>query len=123
MVARLASAALGVWLMAAPAVLGYGDPARTADRIAGPVVFALGFVGAWPVMRSLRRAELVAGVWLVLAPWVLGYNAVPFINGSIAGLLLAALSFAGGETGRSFGGGWSAVSGRRERRPGEGPLV
>lgn len=34
---RLANVAVGIWLMAAPAVLAYGDKAAINDRIVGPV--------------------------------------------------------------------------------------
>ncbi len=113
--ARLLSAALGAWLMAAPGVLGYGGPAGVGDHVVGPIVVASAIVAAWPVMRPLRWVGLVAGVWLLAAPFVLGYAAAPRINDLVAGILLALLSFMGGRTEKSFGGGWSSLLERTGR--------
>jgi len=114
---RIASVAAGVWLMAAPAVLGYGDPARTADRIVGPLTAAVAFVAIWEVMRGLRWGTLPFGVWLVGAPWILGYGDRASANSVLAGLVLVALAFIGGRTRQRFGGGWSALfAGAQARR-------
>ncbi len=109
--ARLAGAVFGVWLMAAPAVLGYAGTAAVNQRVVGPAVLGASFVAIWPLMRSLRRIEFVAGVWLVVSSPFFGSAAAPKINGVAAGLLLVALSFLGGATGERFGGGWSSLLG------------
>src|SRR5215218_5792753 len=75
-----------------PAVLGYGDPARTNDRILGPIVAGLAFVAIWPVMRPLRWVDLLVGAWLFAAPWLLGYGTGPAINSLVVGLLLMVLA-------------------------------
>jgi hypothetical protein len=49
---RLLTVAVGIWLMAAPAVLGYAGTPATSDRIAGPVVAAIGIVAASTVTRG-----------------------------------------------------------------------
>ena len=36
MLAQLINAMLGIWLMAAPTILGYGGPARPNHQIVGP---------------------------------------------------------------------------------------
>jgi len=114
---RLASVAAGVWLMAAPAVLGYGDPARTADRIVGPLAAAVAFVAVWEVMRGFRWGNLLFAAWLVSAPWLLGYGEGATANSVVVGLLLLALAFVGGRTRQRFGGGWAALlAGSRARR-------
>ena len=111
---RIASFLLGVWLMVAPAVLAYADPAaRTNDRLVGPIVFGFAFVAAWQLMRPLRWIGLIAGLWLLAAPWILGYGTAPTIDSTIVGLLLAVLAFLGAKTGRRFGGGWASLL-RRE---------
>jgi hypothetical protein len=115
--ARLVSTVLGVWLMAAPAVLDYGDPARTADRIAGPLVAAFAFVAVWEVLRELRWVVAVLAVWLLAAPWVLGYAMVPTLNEVVVGVLLLALSFVRGPRRERFGGGWAALARGRAPRP------
>jgi hypothetical protein len=65
--ARLLSAALGAWLMAAPDVLGYGGIAGLDDHVVGPIVVGSAVVAAWPVMSPLRWVGLVVGVWLLVA--------------------------------------------------------
>ena len=60
---RLVSIALGAWLMAAPALLDYGDPARTSDRIVGPLsavwylVFMIPFFLFVPDIRQKRAHD------------------------------------------------------------------
>ncbi len=107
--ARLGSAALGIWLMLAPAVLGYGGDARTHDRIVGPLVTAFAIVAIWEVMRPLRRVNQGLGVWLLAAPWVLGYGLVGLLDSMIVGGLLIALAQVEGQVKGRFGGGWSAL--------------
>ena len=108
--AQAVNAALGVWLLAAPAVLGYGGPARTNDRIVGPLAAGLAVIAIWEVTRPVGRANLALGLWLLAAPWLLGYPAVATVNSIVVGLALGALALAPGSyrPGR-FGGGWSAL--------------
>lgn len=108
--ARLLNALLGIWLMAAPAVLNYGEPALTNDRIFGPIAASLATVAIWQATRPLRWLNLLVGIWLLLAPWVLSYaEAVAMINSSIVGILMVALALVKGKTDQEFGGGWSAL--------------
>lgn len=103
------SAAIGLWLMAAPAVLGYGDPAATSDRIAGPVAATFGIIAIWDVVRPMLRLNLPFGAWLVLAPWALGFGLAATVNSLACGVLLAALSLVPMETSGRYGGGWSSL--------------
>jgi hypothetical protein len=107
--ARLVSAALGIWLMAAPAVLDYAGAARTNDRIVGPIVASLAVIAIWETTRSLRWANLPLGGWLLIAPWVLGYPADATWNSLVVGALLLALGLVRGPVNGHFGGGWSAL--------------
>ena len=107
--ARIAGSVLGIWLMVAPAVLGYADLAQTNDHITGPIVFGSAFIAIWQLMRPLRWVELVAGAWLLAAPWILGYGKGPTINSLIVGILLIVLAFWGGETRKRFAGGWASI--------------
>ena len=106
---RLVSIALGAWLMAAPALLDYGDPARTNDRIVGPLVASVAFVAVWEVMRGLRWVNGAPALWLIAAPWILGYGGLATVNSVLVGLALIALIFSGGQTRQRFGGGWAAL--------------
>lgn len=117
-VAALAAAAVGVWVMAAPSVLGYevsagGEGgsrlAETSDRIAGPVIVAFSTVAAWEVTRALRWVSLVAGAWLMLAPWMLKLPALAGTSDMLSGLAVIALSSVRGRQRRAFGGGFRAL--------------
>jgi hypothetical protein len=107
--ARIASFVLGLWLMAAPAVLDYADPARTNDHVMGPIATGFAFIAIWQLMRPLRWIGLVVGAWLLAAPWILGYGLAPTINSLVVGLLLVVLAFLGAKTSKRFGGGWASL--------------
>lgn len=108
--ARLINTALGIWLMAAPAVLGYGGVASTNHRIVGPIVAAFAVIAIWEVTRSLRWINVPLGAWLVVAPLVLGYPALDaLINGLVVGLLIVAMATVRGNITQQFGGGWSVL--------------
>ncbi len=110
MIARLAAVAAGVWLMFAPAVLGYGGAAENNARIFGPIGAAVAFVALWEVVRAGRWGTLPVGVWLVAAPLVLRYGDTGAIISSItAGLVMATSTFYGTQVNGSFGGGWRSV--------------
>lgn len=106
--AQLALAACGVWLMAAPAVLDYGDPAATSDRIAGPILVSIGGIAVMAATRGLRWATLPVSFWLLVAPWIIGFPIEAALNSVVVALVAAALSQVGGERGR-FGGGWRVL--------------
>ena len=117
--ARIVNVILGVWLLAAPAVLSYGDPARTNDRIVGPLAAAIAAIAAWEVTRPVRWLNLILGLWLFAAPWLLGYEAGAMFNAMIVGLVLAACALVRGEYRPArFGGGWAAL--RRSGATGDG---
>lgn len=107
--ARILEAALGVWLMIAPAILGYGPPAAFSDRIAGPLIASLAIVAAWEVARPFRHLNLIAGLWLVAAPLVVGFGGAAALDSVVVGLAVAALSRWKGRVESRFGGGWSSL--------------
>ena len=108
MMARLVNVALGVWLMAAPAALGYGAAAAVNDRIAGPLAAAFAVVAMSEATRPLRWAGAPLGIWLLAAPWVLGYSgAAPTVNNLLTGAALVLLAPLGGSIRSRLGGGWS----------------
>lgn len=117
MIARLVAVAAGVWLMFAPAVLGYEGVAENNDRIFGPIGAAFAFVAIWEVMRPLRWATLPVGIWLVAAPLVLGYDDTGAIVSSVAaGFVMAASTFVDTNVEASFGGGWRSIAPSQWRR-------
>lgn len=108
--ARILSVLCGFWLMAAPAVLDYGNPARANDRITGPIAAAFAIIAIWQATRPLRVVDAVAGVWLVFAPLVWGYGpGLATLNSVVVGLVLVALAFVRGAANERIGGGWSSL--------------
>jgi general stress protein CsbA len=107
--ARFASLALGLWLMAAPAILGYGPLASDNDRIVGPLAVSVAIIAISEVTREVRWVSIPLGLWLLAAPWLLGYGLAPTINSLVVGLLLIALAFVRGAVEERFGGGWSSL--------------
>jgi hypothetical protein len=110
MIAQIVAVAAGIWLVASPAVLGYGDSAAANDRIFGPIGASFAFVAIWEVVRSLRWATLPVGLWLILAPFVLGYPDVAAVVSSVlVGLVFSVTAFLGKETRQVYGGGWTTL--------------
>lgn len=107
--ARILGALLGVWLMAAPAVLGYGPPAASIDRVVGPLAVTVGIVAASAVTRAVGRLHLLLGAWLLAAPWLFHYPAAATASSVTVGALLAGLSFVRSRVEERFGGGWSSL--------------
>ncbi|MGK4004006.1 SDR family oxidoreductase [Sorangium sp. So ce1036] len=103
------SAAVGIWLMIAPAALDYGAPASTSDRIVGPLLATVGLVALFEVARPLLWVNLALGLWLVAAPWALGFPADARWNSLACGAAVALLSQARGRSTRRYGGGWTAL--------------
>lgn len=109
--ARFVNAALGVWLIVAPAVLGYGAPASINDRIVGPVAVACALIAIWEVTRPVRWVNLGLALWLLVAPWLLGYWdwQAAIINSLVVGAVMALMSAVRGPIAQQFGGGWTAL--------------
>ncbi|MFG0284299.1 MAG: hypothetical protein ACF8R7_07740 [Phycisphaerales bacterium JB039] len=115
--AQAVIAIIGVWLMAAPAVIGYGPPAAASDRIAGPIIAALSVVAIAEVTRPLRRASIPVGLWLIIAPLILSYPAGAALNSVLCGSAIVGLAQVRGAIRTSFGGGWSALWRPRDAPP------
>lgn len=106
---RAIAALLGSWLMAAPAVLGYGDPARTHDYIVGPLVVSVAIIAMAEATRPLRWLNAAAGAWLLVAPFVLGFEPIARLNALVTGVLLLACALVRGRVRSDFGGGWAML--------------
>lgn len=111
---------LGVWLMAAPAVLGHsGTTAGSSDRFVGPLIASIAFVAASEIARPVRWVNVTGAIWLVVAPWVLGFPTAAAINDVLVGVAVGVLSPLGkADMKARFGGGWRAL-----RHPKELPDV
>lgn len=107
-VARLVTVCLGIWLMAAPAVLGYTGTAADVHRVLGPIAGGAAFVAIAQAVHMLRWVCVPVGALLVIAP-VLGFPADAAVNSIGTGLAIAALGLVQGEIDQDFGGGWRII--------------
>jgi hypothetical protein len=100
-------AALGVWLMAAPAVLGSTGEAADFDRVAGALVVTWAVIGFGEIVRPIRLLNVLMGLGLLTAPWILtGDSETSRWNDTIAGIAIIVLSVPRGRVEERFGA-WS----------------
>lgn len=99
-----ACAALGIWLMAAPAVLGIGGAAAGNDQLVGALVVTFAAIGFGESARAARLVNVPLGIWLLVAPWVLsGAPPAGRWNDLAVGLLVILLSLRRGRVESRFG--------------------
>lgn len=125
--AQVVNTVLGLWLMAAPAVLGHsGELLGKFDRAIGPTVAAASFVAAAQISRSVRWLTLPAAAVLAVAPWFLDAPAASKINSVAVAVAMLLLAPVGRPDQRRYGNGWSTLL-RTEHLPGweapSGPQV
>ena len=106
---QIINTTIGIWLMAAPAILSYNEAGSNSSHIVGPLS---------PLLRSFlfgKRPMVYASLtmpacWLLLAPWVLGYtNSFSIINDMACGVLVLILASVGMKIKGSYGGGWKML--------------
>lgn len=108
--ARIASVLLGVWLMVAPAVFGFGKNISDNDHIIGPLIATFSIIAIWECTRNVRMFNLPLVLWLFLAPWILDYdNNTALFNDYAVALAVLLLSFVPQKRENRFGGGWPAI--------------
>jgi hypothetical protein len=71
----LASAALGVWLMAAPAVFGMQGTAADSNHLLGALIVTTAVIAMAEVARTGRFLNGLFGLWIMAAPWLLSGTA------------------------------------------------
>jgi hypothetical protein len=64
-------AALGVWLMFAPAVLGTHGAAAGSDHLVGALAVTFSVIAWGEIARTARLLNVLFGVWLMIGPWFL----------------------------------------------------
>ena len=100
----LLSALLGVWLMAAPDILGSQGAAADSDHLVGALVVTIATIALAEVARPLRLLNILAGLWFVAAPWLLeGATTTSRWNDVIIGVVLVLLSLSRGKVREQYG--------------------
>ncbi|MCP3137213.1 SPW repeat domain-containing protein [Pyxidicoccus xibeiensis] len=96
--ARWLNIFLGIWLVAAPIVLGYPERvARLNDAAVGLLVACLTLASS--LVPVLRFAGTALGAWLIVAPVVLAYgdSVTPTANDIVVGALVLCFSLVSAE--------------------------
>lgn len=123
---RIASLALGLWLMAAPGVLGYDGAARVNDLVVAPIAAAAAAIAISGVTRGFRRVNVLLGAWLVLSAGIFSRTPPARWSTAAIGLAMLALGLVKGTLRQRYGGGWRALidePARPDRRNGEPPRL
>ncbi|MDP8931073.1 MAG: vitamin K epoxide reductase family protein, partial [Actinomycetota bacterium] len=101
----LVSAGIGMWLMAAPALLGTTSTAADSDHLVGALVVCVALIATAEVGRALRFLNMAFGAWLLVAPWMLeGASTGTIVSDGVAGIALMALTLPRGQVVESYGG-------------------
>lgn len=107
MIGQLITAALGVWLMFSPAVLGYPTGMiEDNHRIIGPLLISFAVVAAWEICRSLRWVNIFLGGWLVLSLLFFNHPVDAALSAAFTGLGAIIASSFPGTVDSPTGGTW-----------------
>jgi hypothetical protein len=107
--ALIAGVAVGLWLMASPAVLAYDGVARGSAIVAGVLAASMSWIALSEVTRPLRRINLVIGGWLIMSAFVFRQPLIAAITSAAAGLLLGISGLLPSRIKGRYGGGWSSL--------------
>ena len=88
----LASAALGTWMMAAPAVLGSSGLPSDIQRLGGALVVTVAVIAMAEPVRLLRLANILLGATLAIGPWAAGATGGVRWNAFAIGFIIMILS-------------------------------
>lgn len=100
----LATVAVGIWLMFAPAVFGTYGIAADSDHLVGALIVTVAVIALADVGRPARFINVLFGVWVVVSPWMLsGTTGGSTLSDVIVGALVIALSLRRGPVGERYG--------------------
>ena len=108
MIAQVIAAAVGIGVMAAPSLFGYGGLAADIDHVIGPLAASIGIMAASQILRAVRWVHLGSGVVLLVSVVLVDRTGVASACIAGAGVVLVGAAFVRGQLEVSFGGGWSA---------------
>jgi hypothetical protein len=89
------SAAIGAWLMFAPAAFGIGidQAAADSDHLVGALIIVVSIIAMAEVARPARFLNVPLGLWLIAAPWFLeGAAGLSRWNSALMGVAVVLLS-------------------------------
>jgi uncharacterized membrane protein len=99
-----ASAAIGLWLMFSPAVLGSHGGAADVDHVAGALVLTFSVIAMAEVVRPVRFVNVFLGAWVLLSPWIAqGASTSARWLDALAGLAVVALALPRGSLSDRYG--------------------
>jgi nucleoside-diphosphate-sugar epimerase/uncharacterized membrane protein len=103
----LASAAIGVVLLATPLIVGTEPPLYFSDHVVGCFAVTIAISALAEPIRVVRLLNVPLGLWLALSPFLLDGGAIQALAADIVlGLALAALSLPRGTRSKEHYGGW-----------------
>jgi hypothetical protein len=98
------SAALGVWLMLAPAMMGTEGAVANSNFLVGALVITVSVVALGEVARTCRLCNILLGAWVVLSPLILsGGGSGEVVSATVVGLALILLSIPKGSIRERYG--------------------
>lgn len=100
------SAAIGIWLMFAPAFFGMekGSGAADSDHLVGALIVTVAVIAWAEVGRATRFLNFLLGAWLVVGTWFLhGGTQFSRFSDALSGLLLILLSLPLGQIRDAYG--------------------
>jgi uncharacterized membrane protein len=105
----LVSAALGAWLMVAPAVFQTQGQAAHSDHILGALVVTVAIVAFAEVTRAARMINIALALGITVLPWLLGGGTLAAgLNDLIVGALVIVLSIPPGKIKNTYHG-WNPL--------------
>jgi hypothetical protein len=100
----VASTAIGLWLMAAPAILDTTAGAADSDHMVGALVVCIAVIAMAEVGRAVRFVNVALGAWLALAPLLVeGGTAAHAASSALSGVALIGLSLPRGPVHERYG--------------------
>lgn len=109
-------AALGIWMMIAPAVFGFSKRIADNAHIVGPLIATFSIIAIWECTRNVRLLNFPLAAWLIVAPLILGYDSdAPLINDYIVAIVILFLLTVKPKRKYRFAGGWASLFQRQKR--------
>jgi hypothetical protein len=100
----LLTTALGLWIMAAPDVLGSSGTGADSDHLVGALIVVVSVIAMAEVVRACRFLNLALALWLLIAAWVLDGNTTASLASDVAaGVLLLMVTWYRGPRTERFG--------------------